>query len=325
MIEILSNGAPNLIQDLGRPGMLNAGVSRSGAMDTRALSLANLLVGNDEGAAGVEISLFPFRLKFRVDTCFACTGGDCTVRLDDTVLAPWWGRLARAGQTLVIERPRRGARAYLALSGGIDVPAVLGSCSTDLKSSFGGQEGRGLRRGDTLSLRMQAHMPLGRKGLGLVPADLPQFWKELSAGCVTVRVLPAAEYEAFTDSAKTAFFESEYQVTLDSNRMGYRLRGESLALTTPLELFSHGIVPGTIQVPPNGQPIIQLAEANTCGGYPKIATVIEADLWRLAQAPGGCSLRFRITTLEEALEARRAHLAELVAMRQSLSLMSSRA
>ncbi|MHA7685706.1 5-oxoprolinase subunit C family protein [Cupriavidus sp. PET2-C1] len=325
MIEILSNGIPNLIQDLGRTGLLNAGVSRSGAMDSRALSLANILVGNDEGAAGLEISLFPFRLKFLADTCFACTGGDCTVRLDDTILAPWWGRQARAGQTLVIERPRRGARAYLAFSGGIDVPAVLGSRSTDLKSTLGGLEGRGLRRGDMLSLRTQGHRALGRRGLGLVPADLPRFWKELSTGCVTVRVLSAAEYDVFTESAKAAFLETEYQVSLDANRMGYRLRGVPLMLSEPFELFSHGIVPGTIQVPPNGQPIIQLAEANTCGGYPKIAVVIEADLWCLAQVPVGCNLRFQRVSLEEALNARRAHLAELAAMRQSLELMSSRA
>ncbi len=324
MIEVLSNGAPNIVQDLGRPGHLGIGVGRSGAMDAMALSLANALVGNDDGEAGIEISLFPFRLCFRSDTVFACTGSDSRLLLDDRPLAPWWGRRARAGQVLVVERPRRGARAYLAFSGGIDVAPVLGSRATDLKGGFGGWEGRGLRRGDVLPLGQAAKPVLQASGLGLIPNDLAAFWRELSQGCITVRAVPAAEYEMFSHDARAAFTTTDYKVTPDANRQGYRLVGQALALSRPLEVLSHGIVPGTVQVPPSGQPIIQLAEANTCGGYPKIATVIEADLWRLAQAPVGCGVRFLTIDQDQAIAASAALAEERAALRSNIALMTRR-
>lgn len=293
MIEILSTGAPNSVQDLGRPGFLDVGVGWSGAMDAPALSAANLMIGNAAGAAGIEISLFPFRVRFHRDAVFAFTGADCPAALDGRPLPCWWAATARAGETLVLGLPRSGARAYLAVDGGIDVPLVLGSRASDLKSGFGGLEGRGLVRGDRLPLadgeRARA-LPAG--GIGIDPADLRDGVRIEGGGTVALRVLPSAEYPAFTDTALEAFFSAEWTVTQEANRMGYRLSGPALALTEKLELFSHGIMPGTVQVPPSGQPIVQLAEANTCGGYPKIANVIEADLWRLAQAPVGARLAF---------------------------------
>ncbi|MGN8063391.1 biotin-dependent carboxyltransferase family protein [Ralstonia sp. 22111] len=322
MIEILSNGAPNVVQDLGRPGHMALGVSRGGAMDPVALSLANALLGNAADAAAVEICLFPFRAKFCVDTDFAVTGADCTVRLDSSVIPPWWGRSAQAGQTLVIERPKHGARAYLALRGGIDAAPVLGSKSTDLKGRFGGLEGRGLRRGDTLPLCPRPGYGERALDLGIVPKALPAFWQELASGCVNVHALPAAEYGLFTSDAREAFEQSTYEVTPDANRVGYRLAGASLSLVAPVELLSHGIVPGTVQVPPSGQPIVQLADANTCGGYPKIATVIEADLWKLAQAPIGCRIRFSITDIDTAVSALRQQHDEQTTLRQRLALVT---
>jgi 5-oxoprolinase (ATP-hydrolysing) subunit C len=324
MIEILSNGAPNLIQDAGRRGHLGFGVSRSGAMDGLALSVGNALVGNEPTDAAIEISLFPFRVRFSEDQEFAVTGADCVVRLDHSALPPWWGRTARARQTLVIERPKRGARAYLCLAGGVNVEPVMGSRSTDLKGAFGGFEGRGLRRGDELKVHAGSARTVRESGLGVVPSDLPRFWDELSAGVVTVRVVPAAEYQQFTEAAKGAFASTEFEITPEANRVGYRLSGASLPLTAPLELLSHGIVPGTVQVPPSGQPIIQLAEANTCGGYPKIATVIEADLWKLGQAPIGSRIRFVVTDVQEAVETLRVRAAEIVKLRKTLALMSQR-
>ncbi|SCU75280.1 putative hydrolase subunit [Cupriavidus necator] len=324
MIEVLSTGAPNVVQDLGRPGHLGIGVGRSGAMDAMALSLANALVGNEDVAAGIEISLFPFRVRFQCETVFACTGSDSRLLLDGNLLAPWWGRRVKAGEVLVVERPRRGARAYLAFAGGIDVPTVLGSRSTDLKCGFGGWEGRGLRRGDVLPLGKAPAALLRGSGLGLIPGDLPAFWRDLSQGCIAVRAVPAAEYEWFSAEARAAFTTTPYKVTPDANRQGYRLAGEALALTRPLELLSHGIVPGTIQVPPSGQPIIQLAEANTCGGYPKIATVIEADLWRLAQAPAGCELRFVPVDQDQAIAVSQAQGLERSLLRSSIALMAGR-
>ncbi|VVE78661.1 5-oxoprolinase subunit C family protein [Pandoraea sputorum] len=324
MIEILSNGALNLIQDAGRHGHLRLGVSRSGAMDALALAVGNALTGNHALAAAIEISLFPFRVRFHRDMSFAVTGADCVVRLDDKVLPPWWGCTARAGQTLVVEHPKRGCRAYLSLAGGVDVALVMGSRSTDLKGAFGGFEGRGLRRGDTVAVHETANRPIHRTGLGAVPRALPSLWQSLSEGVVTVRVLPAAEYRHFTEAARQAFVEQAYEITPDANRVGYRLRGPELALSAPLELLSHGIVPGTVQVPPSGQPIVQLAEANTCGGYPKIATVIETDLWKLAQAPVGCRVRFALVDVSEALEQLSERTREIEKFQQTLALMSSR-
>ncbi|MET3445480.1 biotin-dependent carboxyltransferase family protein [Ralstonia sp. 1138] len=324
MIEILTNGAPNLIQDLGRPGTMALGVSRNGAMDTVAMSLANALVGNEASAAAIEICLFPFRARFEADTEFAVTGADCAVRLDDERVAPWWGRSARAGQSLSIERPKRGARAYVALRGGIDVEPVLGSRSTDLKAGFGGLEGRGLRRGDTLKSNVVQRRDHRNTGLGIVPRDVPALWRELASGYVTVRTLPAAEYGLFTAEARHAFQHADYEVTPEANRVGYRLAGPCLSVAAPVELLSHGIVPGTVQVPPSGQPIVQLADANTCGGYPKIATIIEADLWRLAQAPIGCRIRFAMTDIDSALSALRAQMEEHAKLRGSLALMAQR-
>lgn len=324
MIEILSTGAPNVIQDSGRKGFLKLGVSHSGAMDARALATANALVGNDGEAAGIEISLFPLRLRFKEAVSFACTGADCPVTLDDRRIPPWWTKTAVAGQTLVIGAPSRGARAYFAVRGGIDVPLILGSRSTDLKSGFGGLEGRGLRRGDLLPVGHAAPARSMVHGVGAIPSELPAFLAEAGSRLITVRVLPGAEFGEFTPKAREAFLGTEYAVTPDANRMGYRLSGEALTLNSPLELLSHGIVPGTVQVPPSGQPIVQLAEANTCGGYPKIANVISADLWRLAQTPVGCRLRFQLIDGATAAAALHAQHAEDALIRRNLAQLHAR-
>lgn len=324
MIEILSSGAVNLIQDTGRIGHLGIGISRGGAMDLRAFRLANALAGNDENAAGIELSLFPFRLRFTRDTTFACTGALCPVELDGRPIASWWARTARAGQTLILNAPRHGARAYIAIQGGIDVPLVLGSRSTDIKIGFGGLEGRGLKRGDTLAFCPVEHNEVLHTGVGVVPSDLPKFFRDIATREITIRALPSVEYEQFTSDARHALVNTAYLITPDANRMGYRLSGEALFLASPLELLSHGIVPGTVQVPPSGQPIIQLADANTCGGYPKIANVISADLWKLAQAPIGTRLRFEIVTQQIAAQALQEQTCEHDSICRNLARMRSR-
>ena len=305
MIEILTTGTANSVQDLGRFGYLDAGVSRSGAMDAPALELANRMIGNDAGAAAVEVAIFPFRLRFGQAMLVAVTGADCPVSLNGVSCPSWWAFPVRTGDVLELGLPRRGARAYLAVSGGLRVPAVLGSASTDLKSGWGGLEGRGLRRGDRLDVQfspMTAVVPVS--GFGIDPDEIGRSIVETGENA-PIRVLPGAEYGAFEPTAIEALEASPWLVTEDANRQGYRLSGPVLALTRKLELHSHGIMPGTIQVPPSGQPIIQLAEANTCGGYPKIAHVIEADLWRLGQAPVGSRLSFAVVNRGEAVAALR--------------------
>jgi 5-oxoprolinase (ATP-hydrolysing) subunit C len=319
MIEVLSNGGLNLVQDLGRESHLRIGVSRGGAMDAPALAMANWMVGNDESAAGIEVSIFPMRIRFLADKQFACTGASTSMTLPWKELPSWWTASAREGDVLTIAPPQYGARAYLAFAGGIDVPLVLGSRSTDLKSGFGGWKGRGLRKGDMLPLGESVRGSASLRPVGVAPVPRKRLVGELASGCVTVRVLPAAEYGNFTEAARAAFHGTEYRLTPDCNRQGYRLEGAELKSKKTLELLSHGIVPGTIQVPRSGQPIIQLAEANTCGGYPKIATIIEADLWRLAQLRPGQRLRFELTDHDAAVAVMRAQLDEEARIRQGLA------
>ncbi|MGU7772563.1 5-oxoprolinase subunit C family protein [Burkholderia sp. MR1-5-21] len=300
-IKVLSSGALNLVQDRGRHGYMAAGVSRSGAMDEPALAVANLLVRNDIDAAAIEINIFPKRLCAVGDVTFACTGAQCRVTLDGVPVPSWSPIDARDGQVLVVEPPTLGTRAYLAFAGGIRVDKVMGSRATDLKAGFGGYEGRGLKRGDLLPLG--AKQPGPCSSFGVASPERGAFLDELKQGSIRVRVLPAAEYDLFTSESIADFAGCPYEVTDDFNRVGYRLKGKQLQLMRPIELLSHGIAPGTVQVPPSGQPIVQMSEANTCGGYPKIATVVESDLWRLAQAPSGCKVQFDVVTIDEALVA----------------------
>ena len=325
MMQVLTSGAMNLVQDAGRSGHLHLGVCASGAMDPLALRYANSLVGNAADAAGIELAIFPFRVRFERDSVFACTGADARIELDGRLIAPWWSSRVAAGQTLEIQRPARGMRVYLAVAGGVDVAPVLGSRSTDLKAGLGGMGGRGLKRLDMLALGAASAEAPRRAGLGCVPGEVPALLAQIAQGCVSVRVLPAAEYEEFSADSRQRFEAAPWQVTPDSNRQGYRLQGaQTLQMAQRRELLSHGLVPGTVQVPPAGQPIIQLAEANTCGGYPKIATVIEADQWRLGQVPAGCALRFERVDVAQAVSALRAQHAAWQALAARLPLVATR-
>jgi len=304
MIEIMATGALATVQDQGRGGALKWGVGASGALDNLALAAGNILLGNDEHAAGVEIQIFPFQARFTEDCAFAITGADCRASLDDLPLPPWWVQTASAGQILSLGIPRQGtwraSRAYLCLAGGVDVPLVLGSRSTQLRGTFDGLEGRQLRSGDRLRAGATTN-GAGRGGFGLSPPalDLPL----TEGGLPAVRVLPAAEYAQFTEAAHHALWNEPWRVTPQSDRYGYRLDGTPLLPVAPIETRSHGIVPGVIQVPPNGQPIVQMRDAQPSGGYPKIGVVIEADLWRLGQAPIGSRIRFKQTSWDEAIAA----------------------
>jgi len=303
MIEVLSSAALATVQDLGRTGSLRWGVGTSGAMDKLALAAGNLMLGNETNAAAIEVPVFPFKLRFGEDCAFALTGADCAARLDEQLLMPWWICQARAGQVLTLGLPQggaqRGSRAMLCLAGGVDVPEVLGSRSTQLRGAFGGHEGRALRRGDVL--RAAGAGRTCRTGFGLVP---PALALPLQVdGVPAVRVLPAAEYLGFEEASRAAFWAGEWKITAQSDRYGYRLAGEALRPIAAMEMRSHGIVPGVIQVPHNGQPIIQMRDAQPSGGYPKFGTVIEADLWRLGQAPIGSRIRFVEASWDEAVAA----------------------
>ncbi|GAA4478159.1 5-oxoprolinase/urea amidolyase family protein [Gluconacetobacter asukensis] len=287
MITILETAPLNTVQDKGRSGYRNLGVGTSGVMDPLAFQVGNVLLDNDPSAACIEVQTFPFVIRFDDITSFAVTGIDAPIALNGRPILPWSVETAAPGDVLHVDMPTVGARGYLCVAGGIDVPVVLGSRSTQLRGSFGGHEGRFLAVGDQIATGPQG-APLS--GYGAVPPTVALGLAKDET--VTLRAIPATDYLLFTESARQRFWETAWRITPQSNRVGYRLSGTPLTLIKPVELRSYGIVSGIIQVPPAGEPIVQLAEANTAGGYPRIATVIEADLWCLGQARIGRSIRF---------------------------------
>jgi biotin-dependent carboxylase-like uncharacterized protein len=294
MMEILSQSALTTIQDRGRFGALKWGVGSAGAMDRLALTCGNLLLGNSDDAAAIEIQVLPFEARFGCETEISLTGATCEATLDGNPILPWSNVRVTPGSLLRLGLPSsarwRGSRAYICVAGGVDVPVVLGSRSTQLRGAIGGLEGRALRQGDRLLFGTRNEAPRAPVGTGILPPSiaLPLMLDGLPA----VRVLPAAEYQCFTPESQSKLWLKPWKVTPQSDRYGYRLSGPVLEPVAPIELRSHGIVPGVIQVPHGGQPIVQMCDAQPSGGYPKIGTVIEADLWRLGQAPIGSSIRF---------------------------------
>jgi biotin-dependent carboxylase-like uncharacterized protein len=304
MIEVLSETALATVQDQGRFGALGLGVGTAGAMDDLAVAAGNLLLGNDEGCAAIEVQIFPFLVRFESACSFAVTGAQCSATLDGRAVLPWFVCEAAAGQVLRLGIPGGAAwpasRAYLCVAGGVDVPAMLGSRSTQLRGAIGGFQGRALQKGD----RVAVGAPRDVARIGRFGVQPPALAKPLLCdGVSAVRVLPAAEYELFTADCVAAFWEQPWKITPQSDRYGYRLAGPVLAMEASVELRSHGIVPGVIQVPPGGQPIVQMRDAQPSGGYPKIGTVIAADLWRLGQAPIGSQIRFLRCDWAETLAA----------------------
>ncbi len=302
MIEIIKTGALNTVQDLGRCGYRHMGVSVSGVMDSLALRAGNILLGNDENAACLEIQLFPFRVRFLTDTSIALTGADCRAYLDGEALPPWWGCRAKSGQELEINFPRNGARSYLCVAGGIDVPLVMGSRSTALRGGFGGHQGRSLQPGDRLPFGQTPALPLPESGMGIEPPAVAMAgaFPCTSGGVVQLRAIPSGEYELFSDD-HDRFWQQLWRVSRQSNRTGYRLSGEPIMPSKVIEMRSYGLVPGIVQVPPAGEPIVQLSDANTAGGYPKIAGIIEEDLWRLGQVQPGQYIQLIKSDAREAI------------------------
>lgn len=293
MLNIIRAGIYTSVQDSGRHGFRQSGLSHCGALDKPAFQTAILLVGNDANAPALEITLGQLVVEFENETWFALTGAGCEAQLDDQPVWTGWRLPVKAGQRLTLHRPLHGMRSYLAVAGGIAVPEVMGSCSTDLKSGIGGLEGRLLKDGDRLATGKPSRQFSGPQGV-----------KQLLWGN-RIRALPGPEYREFDRASQEAFWRSPWQLSPQSNRMGYRLQGQSLTRTTDRELLSHGLLPGVVQVPYNGQPIVLMNDAQTTGGYPRIACIIEADMYHLAQIPLGQPIHFVQCSLEEALNARR--------------------
>jgi biotin-dependent carboxylase-like uncharacterized protein len=319
MIEIMSSAALCTVQDFGRLTSRRYGVGTAGAMDQLSLAAANIMLGNPENSACIEIPIFPFKVRFTQDCDFSVTGTEGEVSLDNNRLPTWWAYSAKAGQVLTIHRPKTGCRAYLALGGGIDVPIVLGSRSTQLRGEFGGLEGRMLQKGDCLpAIQATDNRPLD---FGMTsPLSALAFEQE---NTIELRVVTAAEYDEYATEAKELFWNNRWKVTPQSNRYGYRLHGTEIRPEKPIETLSHGIVPGVIQIPPGGQPIIQLRDAQPSGGYPKFGTVIEADLWRIGQAAIGKHIVFKEVSLKDAAAAMQQNKRYLDDIKQMISLQEA--
>ena len=298
-IRVTNSGLLTTVQDLGRRGFQKYGVPVCGALDAVSMRIANILVGNPETFAGLEITAVAPSLVFDRDAVIALVGADFAPVIDGGEARAWESVRVPAGATVGFRPPADGVRAWLAVDGGIDVPPVMGSRATDLKGGFGGYEGRPLRDGDAL--------PLGRppRPAPSSPARLPaEISRQPTYGqSFDIRVVLGPQNDRFTDAGISSLLQSEYAVSPDADRTGYRLDGPAIEHAAGADIVSDGTALGSVQVPGTGTPIILLADRGTTGGYAKIATVISPDIGLLAQAMPGAKIRFSAVSVAEAREA----------------------
>ncbi len=293
-LHILKPGLLTTVQDLGRPGHQAAGVPVAGPMDRFSHRLANLLVGNDPTAATLEVTLIGPEIELGGDATMAFTGADFDVWCDGQPVVGGESFHARAGQRVKFGRCRRGARAYLAVTGGIMTTPTLGSRATHLVSRMGGLDGRSLQVGDRLPIESSPAKGPKRKCVGLT---LP------TAGRALIRIMPGPQTDWFSSAVQRQLVDVSFRLSPRSNRMGYRLQGPPLLRTREGELISEPVGIGAIQVPNAGEPILLMADRQTAGGYPKIGHVISADLPLAGQLAPGDSMQFEWCTRQEAITA----------------------
>ncbi|WP_134702840.1 biotin-dependent carboxyltransferase family protein [Ammoniphilus sp. YIM 78166] len=309
-VEVLRSGLLTTVQDLGRYGYQKHGVIVSGAMDSLAMRLSNLLVGNAEGEAVLEITLLGPTLRLNKDTLLAITGGDLSPEIDGLSVPmrrPVW---VKGGSILKFGACRSGCRAYVAFAGGFDIPEVMGSKSTYMRAGLGGYEGRALKEGDQITIKEPTGQSLAWFSKGSEKLSSCRFattsWSiagnPVSKGSklVRIRATKGSQYEFFTSDSRVQFFNETFKVSAQSDRMGYRLSGVAMQLTEKIEMISEAVALGTVQVPPDGNPIILLADRQTVGGYPRIAQVAVADIPLIAQLKPGDEIQFEEIALAEA-------------------------
>lgn len=318
-LEMEKPGLLTTVQDLGRTGYQKYGIMVSGAMDAISLRMANLLVGNPEGEAALEMTLIGPELRIHKDCVIAITGGDLSPTLNGHLLPMWRPVRVQQDSLLRFGECRSGCRAYLAIGGGLSLSPVMGSLSTTLRAGIGGYDGRALQRGDQLQLqdpspRAKAIFELldreqgdylEEAGVSYAATWLARSWHiPLEDGQpIGLRAVPGAHYRCFDSASQSHLFGEVFRVTPQSDRMGYRLSSsESLELTAPLELISEATAPGTVQVPPDGNPIVLMADRQTIGGYPKAAQIITPDLAVLAQVRPGREVYLQAISQSEAEE-----------------------
>ena len=287
-VRVLRPGLLTTVQDLGRAGHQHEGIPESGAMDALAARLGNLLVGNEDGAAVLEMTLLGPHLEFGRATVAALTGASHDARLDGQPVAAWRAFSIPAGGSLDIAEARTGCRGYLAVAGGFDAQATLGSRSTYIPASFGGHQGRALRPGDVLASGDRiTHVSSGRT---IAPAMRPAYGS-------TLRFIPS---DSLDEGARTAILDRELRVSESSDRMGYRLESEGIDWPVFPEALSAAVTMGTLQLPPGGSPILLMADRQTTGGYPVLGQVASVDLGSAAQLRPRDHFRLVTVSLDEA-------------------------
>jgi antagonist of KipI len=295
VFKVIEPGILTTVQDLGRHGFRRYGVPPSGALDSFSLRIGNLLVGNGEGETGLEITLSGLALKALKEVVVAVTGGDLSPALNGEPLEMWRTHILVEGDCLAFKKVRSGCRAYLAIPGGIDVPPVMDSRATYLSGKFGGLEGRALKKGDIL-FTSSAPSTLDKLGCRFSAGWVPRFEKE-----ALLRLVWGPQDFHFTEQGLETLSTKDFRVTPRCDRVGLRLDGPRIERRDDVEesIISEGLMPGVIQVPGDGKPMIILADT-VSGGYTKIATVISADLFRVAQLKPGDHVRFHPISIEEA-------------------------
>lgn len=320
-IKVLHHGLATTVQDLGRPGYFHLGIPVGGAMDRYAMRAANRLVGNDEGAAGLEAVFMGPQLEFLHDTVIAVTGADIPAKIDGVSQPGWTALKIKAGQILSFDFLKSGARIYIAVSGGIDVPMALGSRSTYPIGALGGYKGRALAAGDEL--------PVGQGTVVQEGRSVEEVLRRKPGTPAELRVLPGLYWDRLTDEAKKSFFADPWKVAPEADRMGYRFRGgRKLEFVERKQPFGAGSDPsnivdscypyGSIQVPGGTEPIILHRDAVSGGGYFMLGTVISSDMDLIGQLQPHTPTRFVEVTMEEALAARAERQALIERMRASL-------
>ena len=292
LFRIVKPGFFTTVQDLGRFGYLEFGVPLSGAMDEFSIRVANMLVRNDQGDACLEVTMLGPELEAVRDTLIA-VAGDIAFQINGHEAEMWQTIRVKNGDTILFGKVKTGCRAYLAVRGGIDVPTVLGSRSTYVRGEMGGMQGRPLKAEDYIEGFDTSHSV--DQLLSLPKEFIPDFGAQINAD-----VLLGPQQESFTQEGIETFLSNSYNVTIESDRMGYRLNGSIIQRNEQVDTISDAILPGSVQVPANGKPIVTMLDAQTTGGYPKMATVVSPDLHVLGQAKPGDNISFHETTLIQA-------------------------
>jgi biotin-dependent carboxylase-like uncharacterized protein len=292
VIRVKEPGLLTTVQDLGRYGYSHLGISSGGAADSLAMRIANLLVGNAENAATLEMTLVGAALEFDEASVVAVTGGECDYRIGGDAVPMWQALRVPGGGVLECGRMKTGARSYLAVQRGLDVRSIMGSASTNLVGHFGGVEGRSLRKGDLLGVLNGTNSRVRTLKPGAVDGLYPRS---------PIRVTRGAQHGWFGPEAFAKLLSCSYTVTEEANRSGLRLKGELISPRLRSQLLTEGVSLGAIQVPQDEQPIILFVDQQTTGGYPKIANVISADMHRVGQLRPREQVRFAEVAISEAI------------------------